>query len=300
MINGIINVYKEEGYTSHDVVAKLRGICRQKKIGHTGTLDPDAVGVLPVCLGNATKLCELLTDKSKEYEAEFLLGMTTDTQDISGKVLSEEKVLVTESQVKEAILSFVGEYDQIPPMYSAVKVNGKKLYELARQGKEIERQSRRVIIDGIDILAITLPYIKIRIACSKGTYIRTLGYDIGEMLGCGAVMTKLIRTRAGNYYLKDALTLSQIEEMRDTGMLPEVVTTVESVFSHLKRATVKKDCRRFIDNGNTLLPEQLHEECLWTESEKIRIYNDAGRFCGIYEYRAEGRLKPVKMFPENG
>lgn len=135
MINGILNVYKEAGYTSHDVVAKLRGICRQKKIGHTGTLDPDAVGVLPVCLGNATRLCDMLTDKSKEYEAVLLLGKVTDTQDISGKVLEEHPVLMEEEQAVEAVLSFLGSYEQIPPMYSALKVNGKKLYELARAGK---------------------------------------------------------------------------------------------------------------------------------------------------------------------
>ena len=157
MINGIINVYKEAGFTSHDVVAKLRGILKQKKIGHTGTLDPDAVGVLPVCLGNATKLCDMLTDKSKEYEACMLLGMTTDTQDISGTVLEEKEVLVDEVQVKEAILSFIGEYDQIPPMYSAIKVNGQKLYELARQGKEIERKPRRVEIQDIQLKEMALP-----------------------------------------------------------------------------------------------------------------------------------------------
>lgn len=142
MINGILNVYKEAGYTSHDVVAKLRGICGQKKIGHTGTLDPDAVGVLPVCLGNATRLCDMLTDKAKEYEAVLLLGKVTDTQDISGKVLEEHPVLMEEEQAVEAVLSFLGNYEQIPPMYSALKVNGKKLYELARAGKEVERAGR--------------------------------------------------------------------------------------------------------------------------------------------------------------
>ena len=146
MVNGIINVYKEKGYTSFDVVAKLRGIFKQKKIGHTGTLDPDAEGVLPVCLGKATKVCDLLTDKSKEYEAVLLLGKVTDTQDITGEVLEEKNVTVTEEQVREAILSFVGDYMQIPPMYSALKVNGKKLCDLAREGKTVERQARPVKI----------------------------------------------------------------------------------------------------------------------------------------------------------
>ena len=182
MINGILNVYKEAGYTSHDVVAKLRGICRQKKIGHTGTLDPDAVGVLPVCLGNATRLCDMLTDKSKEYEAVLLLGKVTDTQDISGKVLEEHPVPAEEEKAVEAVLSFLGKYEQIPPMYSALKVNGKKLYELARAGKEVERAGRPVEIRQIEILSAALPEITFRVVCSKGTYIRTLCHDIGARL----------------------------------------------------------------------------------------------------------------------
>lgn len=145
-MDGIINVYKEKGYTSHDVVAKLRGILHQKKIGHTGTLDPDATGVLPVCLGKATKVCELLTDKKKTYLAVVRLGVQTDTQDLTGTILEEKEVQVTEEQIRETTASFLGDYEQIPPMYSAVKVNGKRLYELARQGKEVERKARRVHI----------------------------------------------------------------------------------------------------------------------------------------------------------
>ncbi len=181
MIHGIINVYKEKGFTSHDVVAKLRGIVGQKKIGHTGTLDPDATGVLPVCLGKATKLCDLLTDKNKTYEAVLLLGKTTDTQDITGEVLEEKSTeALTEEKVREAIEGFIGDYEQIPPMYSALKVNGKKLYELAREGKVIERKARPVKILDIQILEIDLPKVRMEVSCSKGTYIRTLCHDIGE------------------------------------------------------------------------------------------------------------------------
>lgn len=299
MYNGILNVYKEKGYTSHDVVAKLRGICKQKKIGHTGTLDPDAEGVLPVCLGNATKLCDMLTDKSKEYEAEFLLGVTTDTQDISGKVLEEREVLVSEEQVREAVMSFVGEYHQIPPMYSALKVNGKKLYELARQGKEVERKPRRVEIHKIEIQSLALPRIQISVGCSKGTYIRTLGVDIGEKLGCGAVMTELLRTRVGSFSVEESLELSDIEHLRDEGTLEEHLVTVEDVFQELRRGTVQKEARKFIDNGNTLRKSQLQENCAWQEEEEIRIYNDEDVFCGIYQYKqGEGLFKPVKMFPK--
>ena len=200
MIHGIINVYKEKGFTSHDVVAKLRGIVGQKKIGHTGTLDPDATGVLPVCLGKATKLCDLLTDKNKTYEAVLLLGKTTDTQDITGEVLEEKSTeALTEEKVREAIEGFIGDYEQIPPMYSALKVNGKKLYELAREGKVIERKARPVKILDIQILEIDFPKVRMEVSCSKGTYIRTLCHDIGEKLGCGGCMESLIRTRVSTF-----------------------------------------------------------------------------------------------------
>ena len=172
MIHGIINVYKEKGFTSHDVVAKLRGIVGQKKIGHTGTLDPDATGVLPVCLGKATKLCDLLTDKDKTYEAVMLLGMTTDTQDITGRILEEKSTeTLTADKVREVIESFIGDYDQIPPMYSALKVNGKKLYELAREGKVVERKARPVKILDIRIIEMDLP--RVRMEVSLPRYRRT-------------------------------------------------------------------------------------------------------------------------------
>ena len=215
MIHGIINVYKEKGFTSHDVVAKLRGIVGQKKIGHTGTLDPDATGVLPVCLGKATKLCDLLTDKNKTYEAVLLLGKTTDTQDITGEVLEEKSTeALTEEKVREAIEGFIGDYEQIPPMYSALKVNGKKLYELAREGKVIERKARPVKILDIQILEIDLPKVRMEVSCSKGTYIRTLCHDIGEKLGCGGCMESLIRTRVSTFRIEDAKMLDEIESLQ--------------------------------------------------------------------------------------
>ena len=181
-MDGIINVYKEKGFTSHDVVAKLRGILRMKKIGHTGTLDPAAEGVLPVCLGKGTRLCDMLTDKTKTYRAVLLLGKETDTQDTTGAVQAEYPVHVTEEEVREAILSFLGDYMQIPPMYSALKVNGKKLYELARQGKEVEREARPVQILDIQIESIELPRVTFSVSCSKGTYIRTLCYEHRQLV----------------------------------------------------------------------------------------------------------------------
>ncbi|MBQ6888980.1 MAG: tRNA pseudouridine(55) synthase TruB [Lachnospiraceae bacterium] len=301
MLNGIINVYKEAGFTSHDVVAKLRGILKQKKIGHTGTLDPDATGVLPVCLGNGTRLCDMLADKSKEYVAVMRLGVVTDTQDMSGQILQEKEVVCTEEEVQAAILSFVGEYSQIPPMYSALKVNGKKLYELAREGKEIERQPRQVFISEIEILSMELPLVKFRVGCSKGTYIRTLCQDIGEKLGCGATMESLQRTRVGGFVLENALTLTEIEELTKAGTILEKIMPADFVFSVLPKVLVKKEFRKRIDNGNYLLKKQMNvTEGVLTEEQGVqcRIYNDEGVFCGIYEYRAEDRQwKPVKMFP---
>ena len=184
-MDGIIVIKKEKDYTSFDVVAKLRGICRQKKIGHTGTLDPDATGVLPVCLGCGTKLCDMLMDTNKVYRATLLLGVTTDTQDTTGTVLEEKEVSVDEEKVREVISTFTGTQMQIPPMYSALKVNGKKLCDLAREGIEVERKTREITISEIEIESVELPEIIMKVTCSKGTYIRTLCYDIGQRLGCG-------------------------------------------------------------------------------------------------------------------
>lgn len=297
MINGILNVYKEAGYTSHDVVAKLRGICGQKKIGHTGTLDPDAVGVLPVCLGNATRICDMLTDKAKEYEAVLLLGKVTDTQDISGKILEEHPVLMEEEQAVEAVLSFLGNYEQIPPMYSALKVNGKKLYELARAGKEVERAGRPVEIHRIDILSVSLPEISFRVACSKGTYIRTLCHDIGRKLGCGGTMKSLKRTRVGMFPIENALPLGELEKLAAEGRLEEYVIPVDAMFGELPRLTIRDSFRRLLENGNSFYSNQAEEELEAVDGIRVKVYDTEGRFYGIYAFSDEkGRYQPVKMF----
>lgn len=305
MINGIINIYKEAGFTSHDVVAKMRGILKQKKIGHTGTLDPDAVGVLPVCLGNATRVCDLLTEKEKEYEAVLLLGIVTDTQDTSGQVLEEKPVLCDEQTVRNTIMSFQGEYKQVPPMYSALKVDGKRLYELARQGKEVERKARPVIIHRIEIGKMELPRITLRVSCSKGTYIRTLCHDIGQALGCGGVMEHLKRTRSGEFTLDTAITLKQLEALRDEERVSECVIPTENVFGDLKRVKVKQQFTKLVDNGNLFEPYQAEsiqpadggEAAKVRDGEQVRVYNSRGIFYGIYRYEAaEQKFKPVKMF----
>lgn len=308
MLSGIINVYKEKGYTSFDVVAKLRGILKTRKIGHTGTLDPDAEGVLPVCLGKATKVCDLLTDKNKEYEAVMLLGMVTDTQDVTGTVLEQKEVNVTEEQVRETIMSFVGDYMQVPPMYSALKVDGKKLCDLARAGVTVERKPRPVQILGIDILEVNLPRVRMRVNCSKGTYIRTLCQDIGEKLGCGACMESLLRTRVSHFAVEEALRLSEIEQLvvnEAKDLAPEdwsrenfsFIDSVDSVFLQYEKAVVKEEFEKLLYNGNRMRPEMFTEYKKEWEQNSIRVYDKGGQFIGIYQFMArQGDYKPIKVF----
>lgn len=302
-MNGIINVYKEKDFTSFDVVAKLRGILKQKKIGHTGTLDPDAVGVLPVCLGSATKLCDMLTDKKKEYIAEFVLGIETDTQDISGQVIKECPVVCNEDEVTAAVLSFVGEYDQLPPMYSAIKVDGKRLYELARQGKEVERKTRQVTFYEIEILKMELPNVSIRVLCSKGTYIRTLCHDIGQKLGCGGAMTSLERTMSGQFTKENAYTLAEIEMLRDENKLDTVIVPVDHVFRELPELVVTGELEKKILNGNLIRVNECKSHGIsdcFSEGKKIRVYrenNNSCNFIAIYQYSKEKKgMVPDKMF----
>ena len=299
MKSGIINVYKEKGFTSFDVVAKLRGILRTKKIGHTGTLDPDAEGVLPVCIGRATKVCDILTDKDKIYEAVMLLGVETDTQDTSGEVLKELPVNVSEKVVREAILSFVGEYAQVPPMYSALKVNGKKLYELAREGKTVERKARNVQIFSIEILEMNLPRVRMSVHCSKGTYIRTLCHDIGQKLGSGGCREKLLRTKVGIFELKDTLKLSEINELAKAGVVEEKIISVDELFEDYAKVWTKQAFDVAVHNGNRIEKRMLEEE-LPANTERLRVYDSEGTFIGIYEYSMERKdFKPMKMFYEN-
>lgn len=296
MLHGILNVYKEKGYTSHDVVAKLRGIVGQRKIGHTGTLDPDAEGVLPVCLGKATKVCDLLTDKDKTYRAVLLLGKTTDTQDLTGEVLNEsDTCFLNEKEVETAIQVFVGEYRQIPPMYSALKVNGKKLYELAREGKVIERKARTVYIREIRILSIELPRVTMEVTCSKGTYIRTLCQDIGEKLGVGGCMESLLRTQVGRFSLEDSKTLQNIQELKENGSLEQILIPVDNLFEDYRRVQVDKKQEPLLYNGNMFYMEG--QKDVPYDKEMVRVYDCEGKFVAIYRYDAENnQYKIVKMF----
>lgn len=302
-MDGIINIYKEAGYTSFDVVAKLRGILRERKIGHTGTLDPQATGVLPVCIGKATKLCELMLDKEKTYEAVMVFGITTDTEDMTGTVLSEQPASVTEEDVKRAAMQFTGVYGQIPPMYSALKVDGKRLYELAREGKEIERKPREVEIFENSVVSVEkredgfLEQAVIRIRCSKGTYIRSLIRDMGVYLGCGACMKALVRVQAGPFGIEDALSLSDVEQARDEGRLDSIVLPVESMLLKYDEVTILPEFERYLYNGNKLEGSMLSERNCFTEEEIVRVYDTKGCFIGLYRYRSEKKqLQPEKMF----
>ena len=304
MHHGMLTIYKEKGYTSSDAVARLRGILRMRKIGHTGTLDPDAEGVLPMCLGNATRICELIADREKEYLAVMRLGVLTDTQDMSGEILSQvpeerireirlndkrisggteeedrEKYLKNEQisdgkieddrkteedriildKILVAASSFTGEIEQIPPMYSAVKVNGKRLYDMARKGITVERKPRRITIYSLQIEEVNLPLVRLRVRCSKGTYIRTLCEDLGNALGTGAAMQSLLRTRVGQFTLDEALTLDEVERIAKTESekLPGLIQPVDSFFADLPAAECTDEALRLLKNGNVLTVREI-------------------------------------------
>lgn len=306
-MNGILIINKEKGFTSHDVVAKLRGILHTKKIGHTGTLDPDAVGVLPVCIGRATKVCSLLTDTDKTYEAVIRFGVITDTLDMTGQILEKRPVQVTKEQLVEALAAFVGEIEQLPPMYSAVKVNGKRLYELARKGQEVERKKRRITIHELTLLSEKLEeaLCSIRVICSKGTYIRSLCADIGERLGCGAAMQSLIRTKAGGFSIGQARTLSEVEALCRTQKPEDFLLPVDTVFMQYRSILVKGRAMHFLLNGNPIAAslvainaprDNVPEDNVPKDGEMVRVYGEDGSFYAIYRYEKESeRYRVVKM-----
>ena len=305
MFHGMMTIYKEAGYTSSDVVARLRGILHMKKIGHTGTLDPDAEGVLPVCLGNGTKLCELIADRDKEYVAVMRLGTVTDTQDMSGEVLSsitDEEVasMVTEDGIREAAAGFVGKISQIPPMYSAVKVGGKRLYQLARQGKTIDRPAREVTIHELAVTDIQLPLVTMRVRCSKGTYIRTLCQDIGERLGTGGTMEKLLRTRVGRFTLEKAIKLDEAEAImrsEEPEKILDHIDPVDSFFEDAPRVKVRREGMKALLNGNTI-KRSLTDLPRGDKSCDVRMYGEDGTFRALYRYdAAKDEMRSLKMFP---
>lgn len=290
-MNGIIVINKPLGKTSHDMVYFVRRLTGIKKVGHTGTLDPSATGVLPVCVGNATKVCDLLTNADKVYRVSFVLGMTTDTLDADGEILTEQPVLVSEDEIRAACFSFLGDIVQIPPMYSAVKVNGKKLYELARQGIEVERKERQVTIKNINILNIDMEnfIVTMDVDCSKGTYIRTLCEDIGIKLGCGAYVNTLERRKSGIFTIENSFSLEELSKIKEEGRLEEVLKAPDSLFSDYPEIKVSEKQALLVKNGVRIRYKGLLEDCLY------RLYGNDGEFLAISRFK-DGELVLEKPF----
>ena len=289
-MNGIIVIDKPFGKTSHDMVYFVRKLTGIKKVGHTGTLDPAATGVLPVCIGNATKVCDMLTNADKTYRVSFVLGMITDTQDAEGEILTEQPVTVSKEEIVGAIESFVGEISQVPPMYSAVKVGGKKLYELARAGVEIERKERRVTIKNIEIedIDMTEYIVTMTVECSKGTYIRTLCEDIGLKLGCGAYVNTLRRIKSGVFEIRDSKTLDELFAKKDAGELDGCSISTEKLFMDYPQVRVSGKRAEMVKNGVSINFDGLEENKLY------RVYEDA-EFIAISRAK-EGKLGLEKAF----
>lgn len=292
-IIGVINIYKEKGFTSHDVVNIVRKTLGKVKTGHTGTLDPDAEGVLPICVGKATKLADYIAADIKEYKAEITLGIKTTTEDISGDVIEKKNVNASEDEVKSAINSFVGEYNQIPPMYSAIKVNGKKLYELAREGKEIERKTRLINIYKIrDIKALDNNKYEFYVLCSKGTYIRTLCKDIGEKLGCGGCMSNLTRTRSGNFYIENSIKINDFKDIVSQNKLNDVLITVKEVLSNYMTVHIDSKAEKYVLNGNKISLSYINEKDIKKGNKVVAEFNN--NVVGVYE-TLEDCIKPITM-----
>ena len=290
-MNGVINLNKPEGKTSHDMVYFLRRLTGVRRVGHTGTLDPDATGVLAMCIGTATKAAEYLTAQQKSYRAQMILGASTDTLDSSGTVLERRAVSVTPEQIGAAAGKFVGTIEQIPPMYSAIKVGGKKLYELAREGKQVVRKARTVQIDRIEILETDLAagVVLMEIDCSKGTYIRSLCADIGEALGCLAHMGGLVRTRSGRFTIEQSYTAEQLEALQEEGRLGEAVLPVDAVFSQYRALRVAGRDEFKVRNGTPIALDGLAEGAFY------RIYGQDGAFLCLSQ-QMDGKLVMQKSF----
>lgn len=297
-MKGIINVLKPTGMTSHDVVGFLRRTLNIKKVGHTGTLDPNAAGVLPICIGKATKVAQFIVDKDKKYRAELTLGQATDTQDKYGKVINEAKVNVNEADIRRVFDKFKGEIFQIPPMFSAIKHKGKKLYELAREGKTIEREPRKVTIYNLDIIEINDNKILFDVECSKGTYVRTLCNDIGEALDTFGHMSMLVRTTVEKFDISDSLTLDEIEKYAQEDKIGLLLKPIDFVLSQYKELILDDEYFKILENGGRIpLSSDLNELGIEV-NDKVRIYcKDCFIGIGIiYNYNNEFYVKMEKVF----
>lgn len=277
-MNGVIVINKPWGRTSHDMVNFIRKVTGIKKVGHTGTLDPAATGVLPICIGKATKAADMLTASDKSYRAELLLGMTTDTLDAEGEILSEQPFdYVTKEMLENVIKTFIGEIYQVPPMFSAIKKDGKKLYELAREGKTVEREKRLIHIERIELLNFNKEtgIAVIDVDCSKGTYIRTLCEDIGISLGCGAYMNKLTRTKSGRFSINESYTVDEISEFVKAGVLNQKLISVSELFDNYEKITLSEKQTELIKNGVRVRVKGL------THGETYRVFSPHGEFLSL-------------------
>lgn len=288
-LNGIILVDKPSDWTSHDVVSKLRGILHERRIGHSGTLDPMATGLLVVFVGRATRAVEFAEADSKEYIAGLRLGVSTDTQDITGNTLKSSNSLPSRAELEQALGAFKGEINQIPPMYSAIKVGGKKLYELARRGESVERKPRKITIDMLDIIGENDGDYILDIVCSKGTYIRTLCNDIGDALGCGGCMSSLRRVKAGVFSIEQAYTIDEIQAAANNGELDASLISVDRLFSAYPALTVSDTAEKKLCNGNIIK--------LTSPNGIYRVYSQTGAFLLLGEV-ADNKLKTIKSFFE--
>lgn len=296
-MNGILGVNKPQGFTSFDVIAKLRGILKTKRIGHGGTLDPMATGVLPVFIGNATKACDIIPDDNKTYIADFRFGITTDTQDITGNILSESDKKVSLAELKTVIPEFVGNIMQLPPMYSAVQVNGKRLYDLARQGIEVERKPRNIEVKHIKLYKYNEETQEgtIEICCGKGTYIRTIIHDIGERLGCGGVMTALERIQSGGFSLSDCFTLEEIQQAKDENRLEKMIIPIKYMFAGLPQLKLNEVQTRMYKNGVKLDLNRINH--IKPEFSEYSVYGYDHEFIGVARADFEkSELRVVKNF----
>ena len=284
MPNGVIIIDKPQGWTSMDVCAKLRGMFHEKRVGHAGTLDPMATGVLPVFLGRATRAVEYAADGAKEYHAVLRLGTVTDTQDVTGTVLETRPVDLTAADIEAVLPRFRGDIEQIPPMYSAIKVGGQKLYDLARKGREVERKPRPVTIHALELgEQLSETDFRLRVECSKGTYIRTLCHGIGQALGCGATMAERRRTCAAGYTLEQAVTLEQVQAAEDPTVL---LAGVDSCFAHLPALTLTPAQSKCVRNGMAFT---------YPNEGEWRVYDPDGEFLAVCRTE-EGKMVTVKSF----
>lgn len=291
--NGVIILNKPRGSSSHRMVSIVRRALNMKKVGHTGTLDPGATGVLPILVGTATRASDLLTAQDKRYRATILLGIVTDTLDTDGEIIAENPVTAAESDIRRAVSCFIGNIEQLPPMYSAVQVGGQRLYHLARQGIEIERKPRSVTIYSIEILSIDIPRVTIDVHCSKGTYIRTLAADIGDKLGCGACIEALMRTQSGDFLIENSITPEQLSALSEKGETESVIIPTDKLFPDYEAVQLDKKRADRVKNG---VPIYFNGRDF---GQKLRIYDENGDFIALSEVsETDGRkcLKLIKGF----